>query len=108
VDVLSAPWLTSLGKYSYAIYVFHLPIHLLLHPRVQARLSSGSDAARLAAHAGYTLFVLVLSLLLAMLTWRVIEQPFLSLKRYFPMPAAAPRGRRAPDLVGQAQARLEL
>lgn len=84
---LSAPFLTSIGKYSYAIYVIHLPLHLLIRDRFKDILIHGSGYSRLLAVIGYTGLVFAASYALARVTWLLIEQPFLALKRYFPMPA---------------------
>src|SRR5207249_785495 len=58
---LSPRWLTTIGKYSYALYVFHMPIHHLLRPYVTASLAAGPAAERFLAHVGYTLAVFGLS-----------------------------------------------
>ncbi|MDB4912932.1 MAG: acyltransferase 3 [Gemmatimonadetes bacterium] len=85
--VLSARWLRSIGKYSYAIYVLHLPVHILLSGTFHGMMVRGSGGTRFFAHAGYTALVLGVSYVLALVTWNLLEQPFLSLKRFFPMPA---------------------
>jgi peptidoglycan/LPS O-acetylase OafA/YrhL len=79
---LSMRWLTTIGKYSYAIYVFHLPVHLVIRARVHDSMVRGGVIGYIA----YTATVFGISLLLAFVSWRLIEHPFLSLKRYFPMP----------------------
>jgi peptidoglycan/LPS O-acetylase OafA/YrhL len=89
VTELSRRWMTTIGKYSYSIYVFHMSIHLLLRPHAVDLLTHGSAGARFAALVGYTALVFFLSLLFAMITWRIIEEPFLSLKRFFPTPSRA-------------------
>ena len=90
--VLSVPWLTSIGKYSYAIYVLHLPVHLLLGGIFNGFMVRGSGGTRFLAHVGYTSLVLGASYVLAIVTWSAVEQPFLSLKRYFPMPTRRSTG----------------
>ena len=85
---MSAPWLRSVGKYSYAIYVIHLPLSRVLRPHFTSRLSSGSATERLAEHVAYVVGIFVLSYVLALVSWHAIEQPFLRLKRFFPMPAS--------------------
>jgi peptidoglycan/LPS O-acetylase OafA/YrhL len=55
---------------------------------VNAWLVQGGGTERLVAHVGYTAAVLGVSLLLALVSWRVLESPLLSLKRYYPMPTA--------------------
>ena len=86
---LSASWLTTIGKYSYAIYVLHRPVHVLLRAHANATLMRTIGLSRFLAYVGYTLLVFLISFGLARITWMVIEQPFLSLKRYFPMPRRA-------------------
>jgi peptidoglycan/LPS O-acetylase OafA/YrhL len=79
--VLAWAPLRSLGKYSYAMYVFHNLIHKLLgEPWLTA--SFGKEPP-LPVIFGYALGVLLVSYLLACLSWHVLEQPFLRLKRRF-------------------------
>jgi peptidoglycan/LPS O-acetylase OafA/YrhL len=79
---LSARWLTVIGKYSYAIYIFHMPVHLVIRSRVrEAMVRTGVPGL-----FAYTSIVLGISLVLALVSWWLIERPFLSLKRYFPTP----------------------
>ena len=82
---LSVRWLVVMGKYSYAIYVFHLPVHLLLRRYALARLEGGG----IGAYTLYTLAVLAVSFGLSRISWAILEQPFLSLKRHVPVPSAA-------------------
>jgi peptidoglycan/LPS O-acetylase OafA/YrhL len=84
---LARPWMTTVGKYSYAIYVVHTPVHHVLAPLVAHSLAAGSGVQRLVQYAAYCGVVFGVSLLLALVTWRVIEHPALALKRYVPMPA---------------------
>jgi peptidoglycan/LPS O-acetylase OafA/YrhL len=84
---LSTRGLVSIGKYSYAIYVFHLPVHLMLRRFAQVRLESGG----IAAYSIYSAAVLAVSYLLARVSWAMLEHPFLSLKRRVPTPAQSPR-----------------
>jgi len=83
---MSAAWLRSVGKYSYAMYVIHLPLNRLLRPRVARALASGSATIRLGGHVGHVFGIFALSYVLALVSWQLIEQPFLNLKRLFPMP----------------------
>ena len=79
--VMSLGWLRFFGKYSYGIYVFHMPVDTLvltvLMPWVNAHLHSkaGRHLVQLGLAVGITVP-------LAMLSFRYFETPFLKLKRY--------------------------
>lgn len=81
--VLQLRFLNIIGKYSYAIYIIH---GVLKYAWLD---SFAIDTATL---TGFRLWlvnvynaaaVFSLSLLLAMLSWKLLEEPFLRLKRYF-------------------------
>ncbi len=95
--LLSAPVLRFFGRYSYGLYVIHVPLIAL------ARLA-GITPNRVAGtrweFAGllvYVALMLAASILLALASWHLYEKPFLKLKSRFtyrpstPAPAAAPR-----------------
>ncbi len=85
---LSLGALRTLGKYSYAMYVFHFPIHMLLTPYAEAWVQGADTPARFARVALYVSTILVLSLAMALISWRLIEKPFLDLKdKIAPRPA---------------------
>jgi peptidoglycan/LPS O-acetylase OafA/YrhL len=71
--------LRSVGKYSYAMYVFHNLISKLLgEPRLIARFGKGVPPAIALA---YAVAVLIVSYLLALISFNVLEKHFLRLKR---------------------------
>lgn len=77
----SAP-LRSLGKYSYAIYVFHVPLHRIVGiPLLHSIFGAAVPAA---AGAVYALIVLVVSYALAFCSYHGLEKHFLRLKHRFP------------------------
>ncbi|WP_437227861.1 acyltransferase family protein [Planctomicrobium sp. SH661] len=80
--VLSWSFLGMLGKYSYAIYVFHKFVYLGV---MQFDWSAIPESMR-----GWGIFgcTLALSLLAAQISWVLLERPCLSLKKYFPRPDA--------------------
>ncbi len=80
---LSARWLRFLGKYSYAIYVLHFPIHILVSRHVAGIVNAVDGPARLLRLALYVPSISALSILAALVSWRVIEKPFLDLKERF-------------------------
>lgn len=77
---LSADTLRTLGKYSYAMYLFHQPIQQFLTPILGDQVRGADTPWRLARLSIYLLLVLLLTLLAALVSWRVIEKPFLNLK----------------------------
>lgn len=68
--------LRSFGKYSYAMYVFHYLVHGFFLP-LQHRFPPRTTVS-LSIIAG-----IAISYAMAWCSWRVLEQPFLKLKRYF-------------------------
>lgn len=74
--------LRTLGKYSYAIYIFQRPLHKLVGEPVVHRLGIAVGNAPLMAFA-YVVVMTLLALGIAMVSYRVIEMPFLKLKARF-------------------------
>jgi peptidoglycan/LPS O-acetylase OafA/YrhL len=76
-----AAWLRSFGRYSYGMYLLHLPAAMLLteflppgrYPRQYLLVQPVFWALAFASSYG-----------LARLSWLVVEQPMLRLKRFFP------------------------
>jgi peptidoglycan/LPS O-acetylase OafA/YrhL len=77
---LSRPWLRFLGKYSYAIYLFHAPMHHLSAPQLSHWVNSGEPLQVLLKLVAYDAFVLASSIGLALLSWNILEKPFLQLR----------------------------
>lgn len=81
-SALNAGWLRNLGKYSYGMYVYHLPLFYGIEHttgkvlRVQGSLPNRYAFAELLLLIGATY-------LTACLSFALIERPILSLKRYF-------------------------
>ena len=78
------------GKYSYGMYVLHLPLVVLLE-RVGFGITSfprvgGSDVP---AAFAYTLTAMAGTTILAFASWHLYEKQFLKLKRLFPLPGSA-------------------
>jgi len=71
--VLRFSWLTGIGRVSYGLYLWHM--------------TGIAVAAQLLGHVSAWLipFGFLLSLAPTLLSWHLIEQPALSLKRYAPM-----------------------
>jgi peptidoglycan/LPS O-acetylase OafA/YrhL len=89
---LSHPTLRTLGKYSYALYLFHLPLRALIRDTVYGREDFPTLLGSLIP--GQILFYALssaLALAAAWLSWQLFEKHFLSLQRFFrnlpPQPA---------------------
>ena len=73
--------LRSVGRYSYAMYVLHVPIHALLGARMLAWWGGGPVGA--ARALGYMAAATAVTYVAAMVCYHVFEARFLALKRYF-------------------------
>lgn len=83
-SALRQGWLRSFGQYSYAIYVFHHPLHMLAGPRLRLLLGqAGLDGLPLAL----TYIVVGTTVLWALgwLCWRLIERPLQAWRPRYPM-----------------------
>lgn len=85
--VMSLAWLRSLGKYSYAVYIFHVPLHALARDAAEPWVNAGGPLTRITLTFAYSLLVLGASFLLALASWHLYEKHFLALKDRL-----APRG----------------
>jgi peptidoglycan/LPS O-acetylase OafA/YrhL len=78
-------WLTVLGKYSYALYLFHMGIHRL----VREHLYGPEEfltlwGSRLPGQVIFYVICASLSLAAAWMSWNLLEKHFLKLKALFP------------------------
>lgn len=83
-NLLSLPALRQIGKYSYALYVFHYPIQIAFHRTLSTeKLAHATHSWALAVLLNI-LMVGIVSGVTALLTWNLIEKRFLALKKLFP------------------------
>jgi peptidoglycan/LPS O-acetylase OafA/YrhL len=95
--------LRMMGRYSYGMYIFHLPLHLVLFPHFEPWLSRQAPALALAAGAAYFTATVLLVLGVAALSYETFEKQFLALKEVLaPRLAGADRPQASPPaLAGQ-------
>ena len=96
--VLSWRGLVTLGTYSYAMYLVHVPLLRVVSKVAVPPQWPGSERYPLLWVFGYTAVLGVLTLGAAMVSWHLCEKHFLALKRHFPYGAQvqpAPYGRAA-------------
>jgi len=74
--LMENPIMVFFGKYSYSLYIFHVPIYYILSHTI---LSNGTMWLSLLL----SLLAFIISVIIAIFTMKTIEMPFLKLKRYF-------------------------
>ncbi|MCB9873911.1 MAG: acyltransferase [Planctomycetaceae bacterium] len=80
-----------LGKYSYGMYVFQLPLIPLFAYVFTAESLAESIGSRLLGHLAYILLMLAATIGTAFASWHLYEKHFLKWKRYFTSHPAPPR-----------------
>lgn len=75
-------WLTETGRYSYGIYIYHIPIYLGIGRIMQIELGASSPF-RLTYALPYIAFLMALSFLLAKISYDCFESRILAMKVYF-------------------------
>jgi peptidoglycan/LPS O-acetylase OafA/YrhL len=92
--VLTPRPLLFLGKYSYGIYMIHVPVLQVARRYFLPIVNSGSAAHRMATLLAYEAGVVAVTIGLALLSWNLLEKRMLALKKYFPEPGE--RNAKAP------------
>lgn len=78
--------LRFLGRYSYAMYLFHMPvIYFTKEPFRRSELARGLELAgsEFPAQVLYTIFVFIAASIVSQITWHLWEKHFLRLKVHF-------------------------
>jgi peptidoglycan/LPS O-acetylase OafA/YrhL len=87
--VLSSRGLVTLGTYSYAMYLVHVPLLRVVSKVAVPPQWPGAERFPLLWVIGYTAVLGLLTLAAAMVSWHLCEKHFLALKRHFPYGAPA-------------------
>lgn len=82
--VLSAGWLRAFGKYSYALYLIHLPVMRIVRTFVFGPEQFGQMGNPWAGQLVFYAAATTPAFALAWLSWRMLEAPILRLKNKFP------------------------
>jgi peptidoglycan/LPS O-acetylase OafA/YrhL len=83
--VFNSRFLAVFGKYSYAVYLFHLPVGVMVQHFLLDPTSGKTVLLQLAMQAAYYALTGATSLAAAWVSWHVMEKHFLKLKDLFPM-----------------------
>jgi peptidoglycan/LPS O-acetylase OafA/YrhL len=97
---LASPALRTAGKYSYGLYVLHYPIFLGLEAAgLTAGRLAGLAGSRLLGIAGFTAIAGAATFGAALLSWHLVERPFLRLKDRVPYGAGPAPARASPGAL---------
>lgn len=80
---LSNNILVKYGKYSYAIYLFHIPVKYFWFSRFSLPAENYHGLTKLWPIAYNVTAILLISTVLAIISWYILERPCLKLKRHF-------------------------
>lgn len=83
VRLLSAGWLRAFGKYSYCLYLIHLPVMRVVSTLVFGPEQFGLFGSPLVGQAIFNILATAPAFAIAWLSWRLYEAPILRLKERF-------------------------
>jgi peptidoglycan/LPS O-acetylase OafA/YrhL len=81
--LLQSRALAPIGRYSYGIYVYHVPIIGLGAIYILPRLTAQSTAEAEFSYVAYMVVIAAISFLVAALSYELFEKRLLRLKRFF-------------------------
>jgi peptidoglycan/LPS O-acetylase OafA/YrhL len=82
--LLSTGWLRAFGKYSYCMYLVHLPVSRVMQEYVLAPADFPAILGAVPAQMGYWVLATIPTFAIGWLSWRGFEAPILRLKSRFP------------------------
>ena len=82
--VFSSPLLRRFGRYSYGIYVWHFPLHLIVaRTLILPRLAHASEVGFVVVQSAYFFVGTCVLFLVGYLSYNLLERRFLGLKHHF-------------------------
>lgn len=81
--------LQAAGKFSYAMYVVHWPLHIFMSAWAAEIIVRQPPGLQTPAKIAYILLAILVTYALGWISWHLIEKRVLSLKRLFPMKTIA-------------------
>ncbi len=101
---LAHPILRQSGKYSYAMYVVHVLVALVLaRLAILHELTPTLASHHLPLNVAFSAVATATTFGIAWLSWQLIEQPLLRLKAFFPYQDRGPAPAPAPAVAGEAE-----
>lgn len=80
--VFNTSIMVFLGKYSYGLYVYHIPVFMLLYPKLKSSLKFLTSLEIISDLIASTL-IFILVVIISLLSYHLVEVKFLKLKKYF-------------------------
>ena len=103
IGFFSSGAMRMFGKYSYALYLVHLPLRALVRDRFLKPEQFGQwPGGVFVAQTVFDIVSIALALAVAIASWYIIERPALSLKRFFPNVERPEAGRGSMPVSSEA------
>jgi peptidoglycan/LPS O-acetylase OafA/YrhL len=83
--IFSSRFLATFGKYSYAVYLLHFPVNLLVKAFILDPALAATSSGQIALQFAYYAITGTLTLAVSWVSWHLLEKHFLKLKDWFPM-----------------------
>lgn len=80
--VFNNPIMIFFGKYSYGLYVYHIPAYMLLYPKLNSSLQVLTNFEIINSLIASTL-IFIIVVIVSLLSYHFVEVKFLKLKKYF-------------------------
>jgi peptidoglycan/LPS O-acetylase OafA/YrhL len=94
--LLEARWLRTVGKYSYGMYIYHIPVYLICTHAMGGRVDATLPLRWALPYIG---FLMAVTFLVAKASYDLFESKILALKRYF-----RPRYSKSAETVAAVEA----